>query len=133
VHPDVLEAIKCVSGLRFGRSEAVETEPVKPVAEWAVDATLRYCAPQVAAMIALQRVTGMRSGEVAPMRTADINTQGAVWTYSPPKHKTKYRGHVRTAYLGPKAQDIDPIRQNLLPEFLDSITRQDGLSPAIAP
>jgi hypothetical protein len=78
VRPEVLEALKCVAGLRYGRSGAKETEPIKPVADAWVNATLPYCSPQVAAMIELQRVTGMRSGEVCLMRTADINTQGSV-------------------------------------------------------
>src|SRR5207302_1910847 len=96
----------CVAGLRFGKSGAKETEPIKPAANWAVEATLPYCSPQVAAMIQLQRVTGMRSGEVCRMRTADLNTQGNVWTYTPQRHKTLYRGHTRVVYLGPKAQAI---------------------------
>lgn len=106
VRPDVLAALKCVSGLRYGKSEAKETEPIKPVADWVVDATLPYFSPQVASMIQLQRVTGMRSGEVCRMRMADINTQGTTWTYTPARHKTLYRGHSRIVYLGPKAQEI---------------------------
>lgn len=106
VRPDVLAALKCVAGLRFGKSGAKETEPVKPVANWVVEATRPYCSPQVAAMIELQRVAGMRSGEVCRMRTCDINTQGTVWTYTPARHKTLYRGHSRVVYLGPKAQAI---------------------------
>src|SRR5262249_1993419 len=62
--------------------------------------------PQVKAMIELQRVAGMRSGEVCQMRTTDINTAGSVWTYTPQRHKTQYRGHCRTFNLGPRAQDI---------------------------
>jgi integrase len=102
----IVEALRCVAGLRYGRSDAKETEPVKPVPDAHVDATLPYVARQVAAMLELQRVTGMRSGEVCQMRTRDISTSGNVWTYTPERHKTQYRGHVRTVYLGPKAQDI---------------------------
>src|SRR5262249_53377334 len=40
VPPEVYNALRCVSGLQFGRSKAKEAEPVKPVADWAVDATL---------------------------------------------------------------------------------------------
>jgi hypothetical protein len=47
VRPEVLAALKCVVGLRFGKSGAKETEPIKPVAEWVVEATLPYCSPQV--------------------------------------------------------------------------------------
>lgn len=106
VRPDILAALKAVDGLRYGRSKAKETEPVRPAPDAYVDAVLPYCAPQVAAMIELQRVTGMRSGEVCRMRTRDINTSGSVWTYKPTKHKSTFRGHQRIIYLGPKAQAI---------------------------
>jgi integrase len=106
VRPDILHALKAVAGLRYGKSEARETEPIRPVPDAFVDATLDHCCPQVAAMIELQRLTGMRSGEVTIMRTADINTSGVVWTYTPAEHKTKYRGHTRVVYLGPKAQAV---------------------------
>jgi hypothetical protein len=59
VPPSVYDALKCVTGLQFGRSKARETEPVKPIADWAVDATLPYCSPQVATMISLQRLPDM--------------------------------------------------------------------------
>ena len=57
-----------------------------------VDAVLSYVAPQVAAMIELQRVTGMRCGEVTIMRGADINTAGKVWVFTPETHKTAWNG-----------------------------------------
>ena len=45
------------------------------------------------AMIQLQRLTGMRPGEVVIMRTADIDTTGSVWHYLPASHKTEHHGH----------------------------------------
>jgi len=102
----VFEALRCVAGLRFGKTEAKETEPIRPVPNAFVDAVLPHVAPQVRAMIELQRVTGMRSGEVCLLRMADIGTGGDVWTYTPARHKTQYRGHVRTVFLGPKAKEI---------------------------
>ena len=102
----VFEALRCVAGLRYGKTNAKETEPVRPVPDAFVDATLPYCSPQVAAMIGLQRVTGMRSGEVVQMRGCDINMQGETWIYTPASHKTQYRGHSRIVYLGPQAQAI---------------------------
>lgn len=106
VRPETLQALKAVAGLRYGKSSARETEPIRPVPDAFVIATLEHCPPQIAAMIELQRLTGMRSGEVTIMRTADINTSGNVWTYTPAEHKTKYRGHARVVYLGPKAQAV---------------------------
>lgn len=101
-----IDALRCVAGLRYGKSDAKETEPIRPVPAAYVDAVLPYVAPQVAAMIDLQRVTGMRSGEVCRMRGTDLNMAGSVWTYAPERHKTMYRGHSRVVYLGPKAQEI---------------------------
>lgn len=106
VRASVHESLRCVAGLRYGKGGARETAPITPVADAFVDATIDHCSPQVAAMIQLQRLAGMRSGEVCSMRTADINTQGKVWTYSPARHKTQHRGHARMIYLGPRAQAV---------------------------
>jgi hypothetical protein len=54
------EAVQAVSGLRFGRSEAKETEPVRPVPDSWVDATVPYLSPQVSAMVQLQRLLVQR-------------------------------------------------------------------------
>jgi integrase len=84
-----------------------------------VDAVLPYVSPPVAAMIELQRLTGMRSGEVTTMRGRDLNTRGPTWVYTPASHKTAYRGHERKVYLGPKAQRIiGPFLQTDLQAYL---------------
>jgi integrase len=99
-------ALKAVSGLRAGRSGARESKVVRPVADTVVEAVRPFVSRQVWAMIELQRLTGMRSGEVTIMRSADIDTTGSVWTYTPSSHKTAHHGHARSIYLGPKAQTI---------------------------
>lgn len=106
VPPSVLHGLQAVAGLRFGRSEARETQPVKPVPQAFVEAVLAYVSPPVAAMIRLQCVTGMRSGEVCIMRGRDIDASGKVWVYTVPTHKGSWRGHERKVYLGPQAQEI---------------------------
>lgn len=63
-------ALMTVRGLEKGRTEARETEPVKPVADAVVDVTLPYVLPPVRAMIQVQRLTAMRPGEVCLMRPA---------------------------------------------------------------
>ena len=68
----VYESLKTVAGLQRGRSEARESDPVKPVPVGDVQAVLPFVSPQVGAMIQLQLVTGMRAGEVVIMRPADI-------------------------------------------------------------
>lgn len=58
--PSVHEALSTVTGLKFGRTSARESEPVKPVDEKTVELTLPYVTPQISAMIRLQLLTGMR-------------------------------------------------------------------------
>lgn len=106
VSPIVLQALQAVQGLSYGRTDARESEPVKPVADADVDAIKAFVTPQVWAMIELQRHTGARPGEIASMRTSDVDTTGEVWTYTPRRHKTQYRGHARRIFLGPKAREI---------------------------
>jgi integrase len=66
-------------------------------------------------MIELQRLTGMRPGEVTSMRSCDIDTSGRAWAYTPSEHKTEHHGKERTIYLGPAAQEV--LRPWLRPEL----------------
>jgi integrase len=109
----VHQSLDTVEGLREGRSEARETEPVRPVAEHVVEATLPHMRPQVAAMARLQLLTGMRPGEVVVMRGMDLEMTGKVWVYRPGsdagphgKHKTAHRGQDRVILIGPRAQEV---------------------------
>jgi integrase len=106
IPPSVHQGLTAVAGLRAGRSAAKETEPVRPVADEVVEATLPHLSTVVAAMVRVQRLTGARPGEVCMMRTADIDTSGPTWTYSPATHKTVHHGHQRSIPVGPKAQDV---------------------------
>ncbi len=106
VPPSVLHGLQAVAGLRCGRTTARESEPVQPVPDEFVDAVLPHVSPTVAAMIELQRITGMRSGELTIMRGVDINMAGEVWVYTVPTHKTAWRGQERKVYLGPRTQKI---------------------------
>jgi integrase len=113
VPPSVMHGLAAVRGLQRGRSMVRETEPVKPVAEAFVEATLPFLRATVAAMIRLQLVTGMRPGEVVIMRAIDLDMTGKVWLYRPGsdhgphgEHKTAWRGHSRIVALGPRAQEL---------------------------
>jgi integrase len=106
VPSSVLHALQAVTPLKRGRTEAREPEPIRPVPDQHVDAVLSRVSRQVAAMIELQRLSGMRPGEVVIMRPKDVDRTGDVWVYTPSKHKTAYRGHERHVYLGPKAQAV---------------------------
>ena len=121
----ILHGLQSVVGLRFGRTEAVETEPVKPVPDAWVDAVIPFVSPQVAAMIQIQRLTGMRPCEVVLMRSCDIDMTGQNWIYEPHAHKNRWRGHRRLIPIGPKAQKI-------VKQFLKLETEAYLFSPADA-
>jgi integrase len=122
VPPSVLLGLQAVRGLQQGRSQARETEPVKPVPETFVEAILPHVRPPVAAMVRLQLLTGMRPGEVVIMRAIDLDMTGKVWLYRPGSdqgahgaHKTAHRGQHRIIPIGPRGQEI--IRQWLRPDL----------------
>ncbi len=83
--------LQCVDGLRKGRCGAKETHPVGAVHPAWVEATLPFLAPQIAAMVQVQRLCGMRPGEVCAMRTGDIAIAGDIWLYQPSRHKNDWR------------------------------------------
>jgi hypothetical protein len=59
VRPDVYDALKALPGLRPGKAK--ESEPVKPAAIEHVNAALNYVSPQIAAMVQIQLLAGLRS------------------------------------------------------------------------
>lgn len=102
----VPQALSMVSGLRRGRTAAREPAPVQPVSDETIEATLPYLPSVVADMVRLQRLTGMRAGELVQLRPADIDRSSEVWTYRPQEHKTQYRGRDRVVFIGPRGQEI---------------------------
>ncbi|MEQ1633216.1 MAG: site-specific integrase [Planctomycetota bacterium] len=103
---EVLQALRAVAGLKRGRSRAKESVPVRPVDRGAVEAVLPHVARQVAAMIELQWLTGMRPQEVVQMRMAELDRGGRVWLYRPRDHKVEHHGMDRVIPLGPQAQAV---------------------------
>ena len=102
-----------VTSLRKGKSKARESEKVRPVPDVMVDATLPFLHPMLRAMAELQRLTGMRPGEVCRLRAMDLEVSGPVWIYRPGsnqgaegEHKTAHHGHERTILIGPRAQEF---------------------------
>jgi integrase len=115
VPPSVHHGLQAVSGLRRGRCGVRESEPVRPVPEAFVDAIRPQVSRRIWAMVELQRLTGMRPGEVCCMRTIDVETSGRIWVYTPETHKTEHHGRERKIYIGPGAQEI--LRPWLRPEL----------------
>ncbi|HEX4125031.1 MAG TPA: hypothetical protein VHY37_09930 [Tepidisphaeraceae bacterium] len=67
-------ALKTVEPLKWGRTEARETAPVRPVEEQMVDQVLAAMPTAVRALVELQELTGARGGELRKLRTVDIDT-----------------------------------------------------------
>jgi integrase len=102
-----------VTSLRKGKTDARESERVRPVSDEVVNATLPFLQPAIRAMVELQRLTGMRPGEVCRLRGRDLEVTGAVWVYRPGsdqgpagQHKTTHHGHERVVLIGPRAQEV---------------------------
>jgi integrase len=122
IPPGVYEGLRAVEGVKPGRTAARETQPVAPVADDVIDATLAHLPPIVADMVRLQRLTGCRPAEVCVLRRCDVNRgqrgrggkreksrplfEADVWEYRPASHKTEHLGHERVIFIGPKAQLI---------------------------
>jgi integrase len=106
VSPSVVHGLGAVTAIRKGEPGVRETEPVGPVPVAHIAAALPHMSPQVRSMVELQRLTGMRPGEVCIMRGADLDTSRRVWVYRPHFHKNEHRGQTREVYIGPRAQQV---------------------------
>lgn len=95
-----------VSGLRPSRTSAVDPDPIHPVEDERIEAVQPFVSRQVWAMIRLQRLTGMRPGEVRHLSSGEIDQSQDVWTYLPKRHKTRHHGHERPIFFGPRGQEI---------------------------
>ena len=78
VPPAVHQALAAVAGLQRGRTDAREPDPVGPVDDATVDATLPHLNRHVRGLVEFQRLTGCRPGEACSVRRCDIDTGGAV-------------------------------------------------------
>lgn len=117
----VYRALRTVPGLKKGRTQAPDYDPVSPVAEAIVAATLAKLSRVVADMVRFQMMTGCRPEEVCALNRNEIDTSGDVWVFQPGTHKTMHLGKLRHVIIGPKAQEV--IRSYLLKvhnEFLFS-------------
>jgi integrase len=104
VSASIPQALWVVEGLKRGRTTAKEGSTIPPVEDALVEATLPYMSPPVRCMVQLQRLSGMRPGEVILMRPCDIDRTGQTWLYQPESHKNEHHRIERLIYLGPQAQ-----------------------------
>ena len=104
--PSIQLSLADVQPLRAGRTTARETDPVRPVSDDLVEATLPHLPPVIADMARLQMVIGCRPGELCAIKPSMVERAESVWEIHLGKHKTAHRGKQRTIYVGPKGQAI---------------------------
>ncbi len=105
--PTIPMALKTLAAIRQGRTKARENEPVGPVDDARIDATLPFLTAPMADMIRLLRLTGARPGEIVNARVEDLDrTDPACWWLKPKTHKNAYRGQGRAIPLGARAQEV---------------------------
>jgi integrase len=127
VPPSLAHGLKAVQGLQRGRSNARESEPIKPVPDAHIEAVIDHVGSRIAAMVRLQLATGMRPGEVTVLRTSDIDMAGETWVYKAAAHKMAYRGRERTIYFGPTAQEaVKPWLRTDVNSYLFSPAEADA-------
>jgi integrase len=107
VPPEVSMGLKTVAGLKKNRTAAKEKEPVAPVSDEQIEATLPHVPPLVADAIRVMRYTGARPGEILSMRADQIDrTDPTLWRYRPGHHKNEHRDRTRIVFLGSRAQQV---------------------------
>lgn len=100
----VADALRLVPGLRAGKTIAREPDPIRPVEDSVVDATLVELPEVVADMVRFQRLTGARPAEVCQLRPCDLDRSGPVWLFNVEGHKTAHHGRERVVCIGPRGQ-----------------------------
>ena len=83
----VYQALRTLAGLQKGRTEVRESEPVKPVDPNHIVAVLPRLSRHIRAMVELQRLTGMRPGEVCGLTFVEVDRSTELWVYRPAQHK----------------------------------------------
>jgi len=111
-------ALQALRGLKRGRTDARESEQVKPADPAHVAATLLHLDAHLRAMVELQRRTGMRPGEVCGLTQEEVDRSADVWLYRPARHKTAHHGRDRVVPIGPRARAV-----------LTAFLLRDGIPP----
>jgi integrase len=104
----VVVALRMVPGLKAGRTEAREPEPVTPADPKAVEAVLPLLSPKWRDAALFQRAAGLRPAEALAVRPCDLDRTSEPWRYDVPGdwNKAHHRGRVRVAFLGPQARAV---------------------------
>jgi integrase len=109
---DNYQSMKAVETLRKGRTDARETDPIKPVSLETIEKTKQHLHGIAADMVRLQLLTAMRPGELCQLKPSCIDRSGDIWLFTPEHHKNEHRDQDRIVCIGQEAQDI--LRSYLL-------------------
>lgn len=80
--------LRAVRPIPPGREGAHDYEKIGPVSADHIVAVNKMVAARYRPALDVQRLTGMRSGELLSMRPQDVDMTGRHWYYTPVKHKT---------------------------------------------
>ena len=83
---------------------------MSPVPKRLIDEVLGVAPRQIATMIRLQCLTGMRPGEVVTMGTGDLDRTSKIWAYKPGSHKTEHHGRKRIINKAVNQPEIPSLR-----------------------
>ena len=100
-----------VRNVRRGRTSAPERQPVRPIDDATVAATIERMVPNTADMVRVHRLTGMRPCELCALRRSLIDRTQTPWVYRvpPEANKNHWRGELgqpRVVCIGPRAREI---------------------------
>lgn len=105
-----VEDLRNLRPIRQGHPTVHETGRVLSVDDATIALTLTDIdqrSPMVGTMIRVLRLTGMRVGELCPMRLEQLDTSAPVWMYDLGlKHKTAKRKHRKVIRLNPDVQQL---------------------------
>lgn len=109
----VADALRHVQPLVAGRTKAARPRNIRGAEDADLDKALPNLHPDperqrvLEAIIRLQRLTGMRPGEVLELRSCDIDRASEPWLYEPSSGgKTLHLDKPRRVHLGPQARVI---------------------------
>jgi len=101
------QALTTLQGLQAGRTEARESDPIKPVPLRQIEAVKPLLARPLQGAVEFQLATAARPGEALNLRLAEIDRSGPVWLYRPGSHKTQHHDtKSRLILIGPKAHGV---------------------------
>jgi len=113
VRESTWQSLKAVKSLRKGEEGTYDNPPRKEVPDNVVQRTLPFMPPTIRAMVQVQRLTGMRPGEVYNMRVGEIDRTRCpeIWYYTPAHHKTE-------RFIGAKTIPLGKPEQKLIAPYL---------------